>query len=249
MTPTTRSRVRQAVNALVATAAGELEVREFHNARYLLHPGRSLEHSFFARVPPGIGRLRLGGFRQEWRANRLESDGRCSALLVSLAGGGWQRLLGARPGLKVVVDMPPPAPGTELTEVTVRMEPVRCGGDAARVLEENGPPLLKSLRQHLQALPDRRNQPRLRFEAEVRVAPVLTGGRRGDDIVATSKDVSLRGMGLLMPCQPPSMLLYIRLPADAPGEELEAPACVVRAAPLADGRYEVGVRFLVDEGK
>ena len=250
LTPTTRARMRQAINGLVAAAAGDLEVREFHNTRYLLHPGRSLEHQFFARLPPGVGRLRLEGFRQEWRADRLKSADPLSAYLVSLSGGAWQRLLGTQPGLRVLVGVPPPAPATALTEVTVRMEPVRCAGDAAaRLLEDTGPQLLKSLRDYLQALPDRRNQARLRFEGPVVVSPVMGDRAPGEEVVAQARDISLRGMGLVLPCQPPSMLLHIRLPADSPGHEMDVPACVVRAAPQPDGRYEVGVRFLLDEGK
>ena len=249
LTPTTRSRMRQAINGLVAAAAGDLEVREFQNTRYLLHPGRSLEHQFFARLPPGVGRVRLEGFRQEWRAERLKAADPLSAYLVSLSGGAWRRLLGTQPGLQVLVNVPPPTPATALTEVTVRIEPVRSAGDAAvRLLEDTGPQLLKSLRDFLQALPDRRNQARLRFEGPVVVSPLTDGRAPGEEVVAEARDISLRGMGLVMPCQPPSMLLHVRLPADSPGHEMDVPACIVRAAPQPDGRYEVGVRFLVEEG-
>ena len=248
LTPTTRSRMRQAINGLVAAAAGDLEVREFQNTRYLLHPGRSLEHQFFARLPPGVGRLRLDGFRQEWRAERLKSAEPGYAFLVSLPGGAWERLMGQRPGLKIHVSVPPPAPATALTEVSVRIEPARGGGAAAQLLEESGPQLLKSLREHLQALPDRRNQARLRLEGSVVVSPRMDGETPGEEIVAQAKDVSLRGMGLFMPVRPPSMLLDVRLPTDEPGQEMDVPACIVRAVPQPDGRYEVGVRFLVEEG-
>jgi serine/threonine protein kinase len=247
LTPTTRSLMRQAINRLVAVAAGELEVREHQNIRYLLHPGKYLAHEFFARLPPGVGRLRLDGFRQEWRASPMRADGPGVAYLVSLSSGSWQRLWRMQPGLKVLIEMAPPAPPAALTEITVRLEPVRCGADAERILEELGPQLLKSLREHCQALPERRNQARLRFEQPVRVAPVLDGRDLGDEILSQAKDISLRGMGLVMPCRPPSMLLSIRLPAETLGQEIDIPGCIVRAAPRADGRYELGVRFLVDE--
>ena len=249
LTPTTRSRIRQAINGLVAAAAGDLEVRKFQNTRYLLYPGRSLEHHFFARLPPGVGRLRLEGFRQEWHAERLKSVQPLSVYVAPFSGGAWRRLLGKQPGLKVLVDAPPPTPASALTAVTVRIEPVNCAGEAAvRLLEDAGPQLLKSLRDFLQAMPDRRNQARLRLEGPVVVSPVLEGPDTGDEVVAQARDISLRGMGLVMPHQPSSMLLHIRLPADTPGQEMDVPACIVRAAPQPDGRYEVGVRFLVEEG-
>ena len=248
LTPTTRSRMRQAINGLVAAAAGDLEVREFQNTRYFLHPGRCIEHQFFARLPPGIGRVRLEGFRDEWRAERLRTADPLYGYQVSLSGGGWKRLLGVQPGLRVLVELPPPSPPTALTEATVRIEPASCAGEqAARLLEETGPRLLKSLRDHLQAQPDRRNQARLRFEGSVVVAPLTDDRGAAEEVIAEAKDISLRGMGLLMPRQPTSMLMHIRLPADSPGQEMDVPACIVRAVPQPDGRFEVGVRFLVEE--
>ena len=247
MTPGTRSRMRRVINGLVAQAAGDLEVREYPNIRALLRPGRSLEHQFFARLPPGMAALRLDGFRQEWRAEPMSADQDHFAYLLSLGGGTWQRLIGRRSGLRIHIETPPPTDG--LTEVLARIEAVRCGAvEAVQALEEIGPRLLQSLRTHLQALPERRHQARLPLQCPVEVAPVLGADRTGDVIVAQAKDISLRGMGLYMPCRPPSMLLQVRLPGEAPQEGLDVPACVVRAVPRPDGRFEVGVRFLVEEG-
>jgi serine/threonine protein kinase len=246
-TPTTRSRMRQAINGLVAAAAGDVEVREFHAIRYLVHPGRSVEHQFFARVAPGMARLRFSGFRQEWRAEALPSDDQSFNCVAPLAAAGWQRLLGMRSGLRIHVAAPVSEAG-ELTDVQVQMEPVRCGADLAmRALNEAAPRLLESLREHFQAHPERRNQARLRYKARVHVTPVLGEQEVGERILTEATDISLRGMGLLMPCRPPSMLLQVRLPADAPDQEVEVPACIVRATPQDDGCYDVGVRFLVEE--
>jgi len=77
---------------------------------------------------------------------------------------------------------------------------------------------------------------------------VLADDRRGAAVVAQGRDISLRGMGLYLPSRPPSMLLQVRLPGEAPGQELDVPACIVRALPRPGGRFEVGVRFLMDGG-
>ena len=230
-------------------AAGELEVREYHNVRYLLRPGKGIEHQFFVK-PVGTETLRLDGFCQQWRAELLESDGGRLTLHVPASGTVWLRLLGMQPALKVRIETV--KAGAAMAEILVRIEPVRCSPDAAaRLLEETGPDLLESLRGYLQALPERRNQARLPFEQTVRVLPVPRGPNRGEAVICQAKDISMRGMGLTMPCRPPSMRIRIRLSGDPPSEEVAVPACVVRARAGGEGRLPlrgVGVRFLVEEG-
>ena len=41
--------------------------------------------------------------------------------------------------------------------------------------------------------------------------------------------------------------LLAPLPGDSPAGEVDVPACIVRAAPQGDGRYDVGVRFLLED--
>ena len=248
VTPQTLTTMRQAINGLVVGAAGDLEVREHHNIRYLLRPGRSLDHQFFAKPPPGAEKVLVEGFRRQWRAEMTESDGAQFTLTVAAPGvAAWQRLLGLRPALRVRVETAKAGPA--MTEVRVSIEPVRCGPDAAaRLLEETAPQLLESLRAFFQAQPERRNQARLPFEQAVQVQPLFDDQTLGDAVVSQARDISLRGMGLTMPCQPPSMRVCIRLPGETPAEEVDVPACVVRALPRRDGGYEVGVRFLVEEG-
>jgi len=247
VTPTTRATMRQVINGLVVRAAGELEVREYHNIRYLLLPGRSLDHQFFAKLPAGTEKLRLDGFRQQWHGGAVESDGGRFTLQVASSGAVWRRLLGLQPGLRVRIETA--RGGAAMTDVQVRIEPVHCGRDeAVHLLEVTGPELLESLRTFFQALPERRNQARLPFERTVRVLPVYDDQSVGEAVVSRAKDISMRGMGLTMPCRPPSMRIRIRLSGDLPSEEVAVPACVVRALPQKDGGYEVGVRFLVEEG-
>ena len=66
-------RMQQLIKSLVAEAAGDLQVREYCNARYLLRPGFSLEHQFFAHLTPGVAKLKIQGFRQQWGAQRWKS--------------------------------------------------------------------------------------------------------------------------------------------------------------------------------
>ena len=247
VTPRSRTTMRQVINGLVVEAAGELEVREYHNIRYLLLPGRSIDHQFFAKLPVGTEKLRLDGFRQQWRGGPVEADGGRFTLEVASPGVVWRRLFGLRPGLRVRVETA--HAGAAMTDVQVRIEPMGRGREATnQLLEERGPELLESLRAFFQALPERRNQARLPFEHTVRVLPVYDDQSEGEAVVSRAKDISMRGMGLTMPCRPPSLRVRIRLSGEAPLEEVSVPACVVRALPQKDGGYEVGVRFLVEEG-
>jgi hypothetical protein len=240
-------RMRQIINSLVAGAAGDLEVREYRNARFLLRPGCCLEHQFFARITQGVSRLMADGFRFQWKAKLVESNERRVVLLIPLTASLWLRLRGIRPGLKVAIDMPQNAAGA-ISEVRVRIEPVGCEREAAlAVMEEAAPKLLDSLRTFYQAQPERRSQARLPFDQVLEVLPVLEGCKEGEVVSSRARDISMQGMKLYMPCRPPSQQVNIRLPGWSSGHVASLPAAVVRTIPCDDGGYEVGLCFLVDE--
>jgi hypothetical protein len=244
---TTRARMRQLINGLVAGAAGDLEVREYRNARYLLRPGCHLEHQFFARLARGVSKLMAEGFQLEWDAKLVELNEQRVVLLVPLSGRLWQRLIGIRPSLKVCIDMPQTA-ATVASGMRIRIEPVQCGRDAAMaVMEETAPKLLDSLRTFFQAQPERRSQVRLPLDQAVEVSLMLDGGKEGDAVAARAMDISMQGMKFHSPCQPPSQRVNIRLPGWPSDPALSLPASVVRAFLCDDGGYEVSVRFLVEE--
>jgi hypothetical protein len=80
----------------------------------------------------------------------------------------------------------------------------------------------------------------------VQVSPILPTGEAGLPFVATGKDISTCGLGLLLPCRPPSAHVYLQF---APGGRLPVlvPARIVRVQALADGHYETGLCFAWDE--
>ena len=82
----------------------------------------------------------------------------------------------------------------------------------------------------------------------MQVIPVWDDCTEGEAVASRAQDISMRGMRIHMPCQPRSQQVNIRLS----GKPSEHPAClpasVVRAVPCEDGGYEVGLRFLVEEG-
>ena len=228
---------------MVASAAGPEEVREYRSARYVLRPGESIEHTCYARLVPGTLLLKLAGFREQWQAEVVNANADNFTFRVRLQSSFWKRCLGTQPGLEVQVQAAPAQPNATLTDVLVRIVPSSCGREeGAHALEKHGPPLVDSVRSHLQAGPERRAQPRLPFACALQVRPVLANNRLGEPILCQGRDISLGGMGLTVPCKPPASLVV-----QFQGSTVEAPvsvaAQVVRVQPCGDGHFDVGLRF------
>jgi hypothetical protein len=235
------------VRRLVNLACGGAEVRDLGGQRYLLWPGQRIECRCSARLLASTARLKLQGFAQNWDAQPLRRGADTFAYRVTLPGAFFARLLGRAPGLDVAVSLPDcPNLGAVLTPLVLTLTPVHCrGGRAEQALEELGPPLLVSLRDFLQAHPERRRQERWPLDCAVEVCPLE--GDAVNVLPGRTKDVSLGGLGLYLSGRPPADRLLLRL--DPPGgEPLTVPAVVVRSALCRDGLVEVGVRFTLEEG-
>jgi serine/threonine protein kinase len=251
--------VRQVVAEEVAAAAGKCEVRSTASLRYLLRRGDGrgacpclLEARCFGRLLPGTVRLKLKGFQEQWRAERIAVGNPLPALAgpslfvyyLRLPAPAWQRWLGMQPGLEVRVELKVPETTTEsLTEVVVQIHPKDCKLEqGAEVLAAAGPLIVESLRKVLQLNTERRCEERFPYAGAVQVHPVLTNLEVAAPFVAQGKDISSRGLGLFLPCQPPSPCVYLQFaPGDRPA--VAVPAHIVRAQPLPDGRVEAGLCY------
>src|SRR5262249_12468172 len=153
--------------------------------------------------------LKLDGFRQEWQAQTARRADADFVFRVPVSATLWQRCLGQAPGLEVGVRLlPAPPEAGALTPVAVTIRPVGCGAaQAAEQLQGLGPVLLDGVRNSLEAqsVPARERFP---FTRPVRVCPVVRG-RPGEMIAARGKDISLSGVGLYLPCPPPSPDLHL----------------------------------------
>jgi hypothetical protein len=251
--------LRQIVAEEVEAAAGNREVVSTGSLRYTLNRGRNqgaypdlLETRCFGRLLPATVRLKLHGFKEQWHAHRVaappaDPTGAEAAHLVyqvRLPAGLLQRWLGQQPGLEVRIQMRVPATTTEsLTEVAVQVQPLACNPQkGAELLAEVGPRILESLRNYLQLHTERRSEERFPYSTAVQVLPILPTQEAAAPFVARGKDISTRGLGLYLPCQPPSPYVHLQF---APGQRppVAVPARIVRAQPLADGRVEVGLCF------
>jgi hypothetical protein len=94
----------------------------------------------------------------------------------------------------------------------------------------------------LQLQSERRSEERLPYLESIEVHPVLSSGELGQPLVGQAKDISNRGMGLYLPCRPPTSCIFLQICAPH-YPPVRVPAQIVRTVPCADGRFEVGTRF------
>jgi hypothetical protein len=119
--------------------------------------------------------------------------------------------------------------------------PTNCtGARAVTLLDEMAAAVFESLRTYLHANPERRCQERWPFERDAEA--VLEGAEEGAAVACRTRDLSLHGMGLLLPCRPPQGEVLVRLHT-AHGWLLELAGRIVHIAPAANGAFEVGVSF------
>lgn len=238
--------IRPVLKDLVAAAAGAMQVHEQGSMRYLLYPGERMIHKCAAALHADVAKLKMEGFRQEWKAKALGGDGQCHfALLVNAPTSFWQRCLGREPGLQIEVRLQRGTFGVGLSEIFIQLQPAHCDKDTAiQLLEESGPVLLASLRTYLQPIPERRAEPRIVYEHQLELRPVLSNKTLGEPLVALSKDVSMGGMRLWLPETLSVAQVCIQLPQPNKAGVVPALANVRNIQPMDDGGCELGVRFV-----
>jgi hypothetical protein len=137
----------------------------------------------------------------------------------------------------------PPVTTEALSEVILRVRPQDCRPQRGiEPLEQQGPNLIQSLRDHLQLPPDRRAEERIPLAASVQVHPVTDDQGIGEPIAAHLRNICKGGLGLDVPCRPSGEFLLVQLwPAQqAP---LMIPVRILHVDPHGDGHYQVGTRF------
>ncbi len=227
----------QRLQELLQEARGAVSLGEHGRIRYWINPDGSVEHRCGARVPTGIARHKLEGFREKWNVEIVrEEDNHFLYQIVSGFKGFFKRV---KQGLEIEIRLHRPR-AQSATQCAIVTQVRRLPGtsDEGHDPKQVGPVLLESVFRHLQATSERRRQERFPFEQRVRVrAP----GRYGQDqvIEATAKDLSETGIGLYAPvCLPPgSVQVFVG------DDALGLSGTVVRAQPCDDGLFEIGIRF------
>src|SRR5439155_660507 len=124
----------------------------------------------------------------------------------------------------------------------------RCGRkQATTALEDLGPLILRTIHLCVQADPERRGEERVPFPCAVQVCPVLPPSLElRDPVEGHGRDISLNGMNLILPSEPPGPLVYVQLQTESLPEPVAVLARVRRTFPVGEGQYEVAVQFPFD---
>jgi hypothetical protein len=227
---------------LLVAATSETIVRERRGMRYLQLPGPVLRLGCVARLPSGTARLRLGLFREEWKATTTVAAG-LATFRVPVGASLWQRCIGMGQGLDLSVKLQEPR-GEGQTYVEVEVRPFGCGGlRAEHLLDDLAPRLLESLHHCLQAAPERRRALRLPLDLKVQAHSLETGGEPGAHMAATILNVSSRGMGLSLSSRPSGNHLVVQVPQ--PGTRpTPLPGRIVHVSATEEGKCLVGLDFM-----
>jgi serine/threonine protein kinase len=241
--PAAEGAAGDAVNELISRASESCQVRESRGLQFLLTPEGSILHHCCARLIPSMVPLKLAGFREQLGAELLDRDDDRYLYRVPLSGSLWRRALGMLPSLAVEVRCEfPTGEGGELAEAAIEVWPLDCSKSrSGDLLEEHGVRMVEIVRGVLNAQAERRSQVRVLFEQMVEVAPV-TNGEPGEPTTARLRDISPRGMNVMMARRPSSAQVWVVVKLPSRRDPVPIPARVMRVRG-EEGRYEIGLAF------
>jgi hypothetical protein len=235
----------QALDELIGLAARGQEVRSSGALHYRLLPGVEAVQHAWARLAPGMARLKISSFREQWQAEVLEHGNNRWLLDVRTPGNLLQRCLGRMPGLLVEVvlgsssESAGHSSGHEVP-VRIRLEPVDCGrGKGAQVLTELGPAVLAALQTHLGIQCTRQAQERYPLAQPVHVH----SRNAGLSVTGRLRDVGREGLSLLTPCPLPVGSVTVTLTRWASTVQFQVPGWARDCRPVGDKLFEVEVRL------
>jgi hypothetical protein len=196
-------------------------------------------------------RLKLEGFRHQWNAETGPAAAGLFSFKIRTANakaGFWSRPKLEAAGVEIQVRLQPAdAPDANQREAVVRV--ALCGDHGAikeTVLSATAPRLFQSLRAYLQGGADQRVGERWPFAQRVGVYPILAHLEIGRALEGRGFDVSLGGMRLLVPQEPPSEYAYLHFHETPSVAAFAVLSRIVRVQPLEDGAYELGLTFAVE---
>jgi hypothetical protein len=204
-----------------------------------------LRYKFRAGLPLATARGKLDAFCSQCFGQIIREDDRGRGFSVPLPSTSWSHWHGRIPALEVQVildciDRRAPVPIDVAAEVRVLGCSAQTG---SRLLREMGLPLLESLRAHLLVQSEQPVQQRVPWTKTFQVRPLQADGTTGDAIRCRGKDISLSGIGFILPNELDASEVLIEFPSSRQPTPIDVPATLVRARRCADGMYEVGALF------
>lgn len=214
---------------------------------YWRNPECSLECTLPLRRFGKTLRLKLEAFCESLHAqiDRRDDNSFTIRLAGQLKGNSlWGRLMQRESGLAMHIEVQPPSGETSpLAQACIRITPIGATrSEPTDKVKAAAVELLDRLLPCLDVVPEERSHLRLSCNAAVNVYPVLAGGQIGECIVGIGKNISLSGVGLLLPRRPVAQI-YLHFP-DVPELRLYALlARVVHTAGRDDQTFDIGVTF------
>lgn len=184
-------------------------------------------------------------FCKQWKAELVRTAKDSLVYQVGPPARPWKRLFGQPPGLLVEIQwVPAQPPATPLPELTVHVRPRANAPEDQALLRQIGMVLLESLQGQLNGQHERRAHERRLWTQPVQVTFQLPDGGQSEIINCVGKDVSLTGMGLYVPCQPPGSEVRLAVTSRARRQPMYLGGSCVRVQKCGDGWYELGVKIL-----
>lgn len=230
---------------LIATACGAVKVLEYHNFRYLRHADNVLECKCLLRMYAGGLKLKLGGFREQWKGKVLREDDANYVCRLYSSPSLWQSLFGQQPGFEVNVRIEAVANQEATThQAIIRVQPFGSSAEPfLESLEVVGPRLIESAREFLHAAPESRAEERWPYDQPIQVFPLTADGQVGEPLPGMGQDLSLGGIGFTMAQSPPSALAYLQLAHTPPWSAYGVLAELAHGEVGGDGRIQVSAVF------
>jgi serine/threonine protein kinase len=232
---------RSGIDEIVAGAAKGFEIQNVGLIHYRSQRGAGMEHRSWVRIAPGMARLKMSGFQEQWQAKLAGEAPSRWRFVLERGASLWERCRGKVPGLCVDVTMgTPQSSNGDLTPVLIAIAPVDCApGKAAQLLAELGPALLTSLQAYLSIQSRREDQERFPLQ-EVISWQTPFGGM---PVTAQTRDIGRKGMAIYSTQPIPLSAGTISLSRPASTATLQVPAVVRDCVPDGEGRYLVEIAF------
>jgi serine/threonine protein kinase len=225
--------------------AGERE----HRAGPIEPQGPHLSCQFHAPVLLSTARNKVGEFAKLCNAQVAHMDLEQIVLRVALPRNVWHQCLDHQRGLELAVYLCPlRSPNATPVEVTVQITPFGCRErQGEELLEEMGQILLNGLRACLQASSQQRLHERFAWQQRLSVSSVYPDGKLGEPIECQGRDISVNGIGFLVPQALLTTRVSIQIPTNSAPPFVTVQASVIRVRRCDNGSYEVGALFLRDQ--
>jgi serine/threonine protein kinase len=231
---------RGAIDEIVHAAGRGHQILSVGNIHYRFTPGVSLEHRAWARLAPGMARLKLAGFREQWHAEVVEDSSTRWRLAIKTSSSFLERCMGRTPTIHIELCLGTPRDShANMTPLRLTVEPKDFNkGKADPILQEVGAKMLASLHSFFGCTCEFGDQERYPIAQLVQVQSPTAGVTVNTEL----RDIGRKGMTLYSSAPIPVGAVLVTMNRWASPVTVQGNAWVRDCIP--DGkRYEIDVSF------